>query len=86
MGLMIGIPLVLLGIAMVLDVYPIWLGWAGVVIGGATALAAVGLFLVPSLFPGFVLYGVLGSVIAQLWLVATGMVMLRRSRGAPGEV
>jgi hypothetical protein len=71
---------------MVLDVYPIWLGWAGVVIGGVTALAAVGLFLLPSLFPGFLLYGVLGSVIAQLWLLATGIVMLRRSRGAPGEV
>jgi hypothetical protein len=26
---------------------------------------------------------VLGSVIAQLWLVATGMVMLRRARVAP---
>ena len=36
--------------------------------------------------PGFLLYGVLGSVIAQLWLLATGIVMLRRSRGAPGEV
>jgi len=70
----------------VLDGYPIWLGWAGVVIGGATALGAVGLFLLPSLFPGFLLYGVLGSVIAQLWLLATGIVMLRRSRGAPGEV
>jgi hypothetical protein len=29
------------------------------------------------------LYGVLGSVIAQLWLVATGIVMLRRARVAP---
>ena len=86
MALMIGVPLLLLGIAMVLDVYPIWLGWAGVVIGGVTALAAVGLFLFPSLFPGFLLYGVLGSVIAPLWLVATGIVMLRRSPGAPGEV
>jgi hypothetical protein len=35
-------------------------------------LAALGLFLIPSLFPGFLLYGVLGSVITQLWLVATG--------------
>ena len=86
MALMIGVPLLLLGIAMVLDVYPIWLGWAGVVIGGVTALAAVGLFLFPSLFPGFLLYGVLGSVIAPLWLLATWIVMLRRSRGAPGEV
>ena len=83
MALMIGVPLLLLGIAMVLDRYPSWLGWTGLVIGGITMLAAVGLFLIPSLFPGFLLYGVLGSVIAQLWLVATGIVMLRRARVAP---
>jgi hypothetical protein len=83
MALMIGVPLLLLGIAMVLDRYPSWLGWTGLVIGGATMLAALGLFLIPSLFPGFLLYGVLGSVIAQLWLVATGIVMLRRARVAP---
>jgi hypothetical protein len=82
MALLIGIPLLLLGIAMILDEYPSWLGWAGIVIGGATALAAVGLFLIPSLFPGFLLYGVLGSVIAQLWLLGTGVVMLRRARVA----
>src|SRR5829696_2502221 len=82
MALMIGVPLLLLGIAMVLDRYPSWLGWTGALIGGATMLAAVGLFLIPSLFPGFLLYGVLGSVIAQLWLVATGIVMLRRARVA----
>jgi len=80
MALMIGVPLLLLGVAMVLDRYPAWLGWTGLVIGGITMLAAVGLFLIPSLFPGFLLYGVLGSVIAQLWLVATGIVMLRRAR------
>jgi hypothetical protein len=51
-------------------------------VGGMTMLADVGLFLIPSLFPGFLLYGVLGSVIAQLWLVATGIVMLRRARVA----
>jgi hypothetical protein len=79
MALMIGVPMLLFGIAMVLDRYPSWLGWAGIVIGGVTLLAAVGLFLLPSLFPGFLLYGVLGSVVAQLWLVATGIVMLRRA-------
>jgi hypothetical protein len=83
MALMIGVPLLLLGIAMLLDRYPSWLGWTGLVIGGTTMLAALGLFLIPSLFPGFLLYGVLGSVIAQLWLVATGIVMLRRARLAP---
>ena len=83
MALLIGLPLLLLGIAMVRDLYPSWLGWAGAVIGGATLLAAIGLFLVPSLFPGFLLYGVLASVVAQLWLVMTGFVMLRSARVAP---
>jgi hypothetical protein len=32
------------------------------------------------MFPGFLLYGVLGSVVAQLWLIATGVVMLLRAR------
>jgi len=80
MALLIGLPLLLLGIAMVLDRYPSWLGWAGTIIGGITVLAAIGLFLVPSLFPGFLLYGVLGSIAAQLWLLATGVVMLMRTR------
>jgi len=80
MALLVGLPLLLFGIAIVLENYPSWLGWAGIVIGGITALGAVGLFLVPSLFPGFLLYGVLGSVVAQLWLLAIGIVMLRRSR------
>jgi hypothetical protein len=77
----------LFGIAIVLDEYPSWLGWAGIVIGGITAVAALGLFLMPTLFPGFLLYGVLGSIVAQLWLLAIGIVMLRRGyRTAQGLV
>lgn len=79
MALMVGVPLLLLGTAMALDLYPSWLGWIGAVIGVATAAGAVSLYLRPSLFPGFLLYGVLGSVIAQLWLAGTGAAMLRRS-------
>jgi hypothetical protein len=29
---------------------------------------------------------VLGSVVAQLWLLATGIVMLRRARVRPGNI
>ena len=82
MALLIGLPLLLLGIAIVLDEYSSWLGWVGIVIGGITSVAAVGLFLMPSLFPGFLLYGVLGSVVAQLWLLALGIVMLRAGHRA----
>lgn len=78
MALLIGVPLTLLGLALVLDSYPSWLGWAATIIGAATLTAAVGLFLSPSLIPGALLYGVLASVLAQLWLAAVGIVMFRR--------
>ena len=81
MALLFGLPLMLLGLAMVQNGYPLWLGWSGTVIGTVTLLSAAGLFLVPTLFPGAVLYGVLGSMIAQSWLLATGVVVLRRSTG-----
>ncbi|WP_433432171.1 DUF4386 family protein [Nonomuraea sp. CA-141351] len=81
MALMYGVPLLLFGVAMVLDSYPSWLGWAGTVVGTATLLAASGLFLSPPLFPGALLYGVLGSMIVQCWLLTTGVAMLRRAVG-----
>jgi hypothetical protein len=79
MALLIGVPLLLFGLAMVLDAYPSWLGWAGAAVGAVTLLTATGLFLAPDLIPGALLYGVLASVVAQLWLAGTGVVMLRRA-------
>lgn len=79
MALLIGVPLTLLGLAMTLDAYPSWLGWTGAIIGAATLVAAVGLFLAPSFIDGALLYGVLASLLAQLWLAATGVVLLRRA-------
>lgn len=79
MALMIGIPLLLVGVAMVLDhQFPAWLGVIGAVLGLLIAATAVALFVDPGLIPGVVLYGVLGSVLAQLWLAAVGATMLRR--------
>ena len=81
LALMIGVPLLLFGMAMVLDgQHPSWLGWVGTVVGGLTLGTAVGLFLVPDLLPGFLLYGVLGSVLAQLWLAGLGVHLLLRDR------
>lgn len=74
-----GLPLLLVGLAMVLDTYPSWVGWAGMIIGAATLIAATGQFLQPDLMPGVVIYGLLASVLAQLWLVALAVVMLRRA-------
>jgi hypothetical protein len=79
MALLIGVPLLLFGLALVLDTYPSWLGWLGMVVGLATVLAATGLFLAPTLIPGALLYGVLGSLIAQLWLGSIGAAMLLRA-------
>jgi hypothetical protein len=81
MALLYGVSLVLFGLAMLLDRYPRWLGGSGTVVGATTLIAAAGLFLSPSLFPGALLYGVLGSMVAQLWLVAAGILMLRRASG-----
>jgi len=84
MALLYGISLTLFGLAMVLDRYPSGLGWAGTVIGATTLAAATGLFLSPTLFPGALLYGILASLIVQLWLLATGIMMLRRAASRAG--
>jgi hypothetical protein len=75
-----GLPLVLVGLAVVMDTYPSWVGWAGIIIGTATVIAATGQFLQPDLMPGVVIYGLLASVLAQLWFVALAVAMLRRAR------
>lgn len=80
MALLVGVPLLLLGLAMVADTYPLWLGWAGTAVGAATVGAAACLFVAPAVIPGVLLYGLLASVLAQVWIAATGVVMLRRAR------
>jgi hypothetical protein len=82
MALLIGLPLLLFGLAMVTDSYPSSLGWTGIVIGAATVITATSLYVVPDVVPGALLYGLLASVVAQMWMVTLGVVMLRR-RGAP---
>jgi hypothetical protein len=84
MALLVGLPLLLFGVALVLDAYPSWLGWVGAAVGAATLLTATGLYLAPDLVPGALLYGVLASVLAQLWLAGTGAAMLRRAAHPPG--
>lgn len=74
-----GVSLMLFGLAAVLDAYPSWLGWAGMVVGAATLIAATGQFLAPDLIPGFLIYGLLASILAQLWLIALAVVLLRRA-------
>lgn len=78
-ALLYGVSLVLFGLAVVLDAYPSWLGWAGMVVGAATLIAATGQYLQPDLMPGFLIYGVLASILAQLWLIALAVAMLRRA-------
>ena len=77
-ALLMGATLLLVGLSIRLDGYPAWLGALGAVIGVVTLIAAIGLYVWPSLFPGVLLYGVLASVVAQLWLAAVGVAMLRR--------
>lgn len=81
-ALLYGITLVVFGLAVVLDTYPSWLGWAGSLIGAITLISATGQYLQPDLMPGFLIYGgVLASILAQLWLITLAVVMLTRTRG-----
>ncbi|MPZ74887.1 MAG: hypothetical protein GEU74_17030 [Nitriliruptorales bacterium] len=76
-----GLPLVLFGRALVLEGYPAWLGWTGLASGVATIIGASALLLQRDLFPGVLVYGLLVSVV-QLWSVALGSMMWRRSGAA----
>jgi hypothetical protein len=79
-ALLFGVTLILFGVSLTYDVYPGWLGWVGILIGVATLIAATGEYLKPDLMPGFLIYGILASVLAQLWILALAAVMLRQSK------
>jgi hypothetical protein len=74
-----GVPLLLFGRAVSLEGYPAWLGWTGLASGAATVLGATALLLRPDLFPGVLVYGLLASVVVQLWSLVLGVVMWRRA-------
>jgi hypothetical protein len=77
-ALLYGIALIGFGAALVIDDYPSWLGWTGLAGGTLTLLAATGQYLNPELMPGFLIYGVLASILAQAWVIALAVVLLRR--------
>jgi len=77
-----GFALLGFGLAIIGDRYPSWLGWAGLGVGAVTAAAAAGQYLDPDLVPGFLIYGALASILAQLWLLGVAVAMLRRARAA----
>jgi hypothetical protein len=77
-----GVPLVVFGRALMLEGYPAWLGWAGMVAGASTVLGTTALLLQPDLFPGVVVYGLLASVVVQLWSLVLGIMMWRRADAA----
>jgi hypothetical protein len=79
-----GVPLLLFALAVMSEGYPAWIGWSGVAVGAVTILAALALLLQPDLFPGVVVYGLLASVLVQLWSVALGVLMWRRAETAFG--
>ena len=79
-ALLFGVTLILFGMSLTYDVYPSWLGWIGIMIGVATLIAATSEYLKPDLMPGFLIYGLLASVLAQLWIFALAVAMLRQSK------
>jgi hypothetical protein len=77
-----GLPLVLFGRAVMLAGYAAWAGWTGVAVGVMTILAALALLLQPHVFPGVVVYGLLASILVQLWSLGLGLMMWRRAYSA----
>jgi hypothetical protein len=62
-----------------LEGYPVWLGWTGLAVGAVTVLGATALLLQPDFFPGVLVYGVLASVIVQLWSLVLSVAAWRRA-------
>ena len=54
------------------------------IVGAVTLTAAAGQHLNPDLMPGFLIYGILASILAQLWLISLAVTMLRRARATIG--
>jgi Domain of unknown function (DUF4386) len=78
-ALLYGVAAVALGLAITFDDYPSWLGWSGLAVGAATLVAATGQYLHPDLIPGFLIYGLLASILAQAWLIALAVAMIRHA-------
>lgn len=74
-----GLSPILLGGAVAFEGYPRWLWWTGFLAGAATILGATMLLYNPELFPGVVVYGLLASIIVQLWSLALGIVLVRHA-------
>jgi hypothetical protein len=79
-----GVPLLLLGRALLLEAYPAWLSWTGMAIGAVIVPAALALLLREDLFPGVLLYGLLISIAVPLWSLALGLAMWRRATATHG--
>ncbi len=77
---MIGLPFILLGLAIANSLeYPHWFGWTAVVLGSGALLAGITRFLGMNLIPYPLLYG--GFVIPlSLWLTVLGGLMWRQSK------
>lgn len=77
---MLGLPYVLLGLAVALGRgYPRWMGWVAVVAGAGALLAGTTRFVGIHLVPYPLLYG--GFILPlTLWLAAMGVLMWRRAR------
>lgn len=77
-----GLAPMLIGRALVVDGYPAWLGWTALGLGVTTVGGSIGLLFREDLFPGFLVYGVLASLLVPLWTIAVGVVMWRRAGSA----
>jgi len=80
---LLGLPFMLMGLAVALDsAFPRWVGWVAVLGGAGAFLSGAGRFLDLFFVPFPLLYG--GFVIPLvLWLAFVGMLMIRRAVSTP---
>lgn len=77
--LLLGVPFVLFGIAVVLDRnYPTWLGWLGVAAGGLASVVGATNFVGLDLLPRELF--VLPVFVLDFWMLALARLMWRRAR------
>jgi hypothetical protein len=73
-----GSTLALYGLAVMMEGYSSWLGWAGMILGAVIFIMGTIFYLKPNIYPGALFYGG-DMLLAHLWAIVLGIAMWRRA-------
>ena len=73
-----GSTLAVYGLAVKMEGYSSWLGWAGVILGAVIFIMGTIFYLKPNIYPGALFYGG-DTLLAHLWAIVLGIAMWRRA-------